>query len=179
MSKIVTYADVLSDFQHKWLHDRFRNPEMRWYYLDNVSTHDRQDRLEHHKPSLAITIFDRDNQFIDRELFFECKSLLDTIIFDLELSHLEMVRVRLGMYLPIGTVNTHNPIHRDRTTEHTTVLYYLDNNDGDTLWFDEDDNVVHRQSPKSNHAVVFDGLIRHASTNPSSGTRMTLNINLE
>ena len=62
---------------------------------------------------------------------------------------------------------------------HTTLIYYLDSNDGDTLFFDEDNKVIHRQSPEANQAVVFDGLIKHASTNPSSGTRLTLNMNLD
>ena len=103
---------------------------------------------------------------------------IQTIINALDLDHLSLLRVRLGMYLPFRNVDTHNPIHVDRHTPHTAVIYYLDSNDGDTLFFDGENKVIHRQSPNANQAVVFDGLIKHASTNPSSGTRLTLNLNL-
>lgn len=177
--EIVTYADVLSDYQHKWLYDRFRKPRMRWQYLDNVSSHVDQHDSNYHRPSLAMNIFDRDMKYFDENLFPECDCLIHTIIDALELNDLNLARVRLGMYLPFRNVDTHNPIHIDRVTPHTAVIYYLDSNDGDTLFFDENNKVIHRNSPKVNQAVVFDGLMKHASTNPSAGTRLTLNINLD
>jgi hypothetical protein len=177
--EIVTYADVLSDYQHRWLYDRFRKPKMRWQYLDNVSSHVDQNDPRYHRPSLAMNIFDRDMKYFDGDLYPECDCLIHTIVKELNLDHLNLARVRLGMYLPFRNVDTHNPIHVDRHTPHTTVIYYLDSNDGDTLFFDIDNKVIHRQSPEANQAVVFDGMIKHASTNPSSGTRLTLNINLD
>ena len=109
--EIVTYADILSDYQHKWLYNRFKKPRMRWQYLDNVSSHVDQNDSRYHRPSLAMNIFDRDMKYFDGDLYPECDCLIHTIIEALDLDHLDLARVRLGMYLPFRNVDTVSYTH--------------------------------------------------------------------
>ena len=59
------------------------------------------------------------------------------------------------------------------------ILYYINDADGDTFFFDSDGMIIHRETPERGKMVIFDGSIFHASSSPSKNIRMTLNINYE
>jgi ectoine hydroxylase-related dioxygenase (phytanoyl-CoA dioxygenase family) len=75
--------------------------------------------------------------------------------------------------------------HVDADKDHLVFLYYVNDSDGDTIFFNEKydgskiDNltVMSRVSPESGKAVVFDGRTYHASSSPSIGDyRCVINI---
>lgn len=87
-------------------------------------------------------------------------------------------RVRFGMYLPIINSSLHNNIHTDMEEPHTVCLYYVNDSDGDTFFFDDDNQIIERITPKKGRMVIFDGSILHASSMPvQSDYRISLNIN--
>ena len=57
------------------------------------------------------------------------------------------------------------------------ALYYPNNADGDTFFFDSNQKVIHREKPERGKIIVFDGQQYHSSSSPSKSTRWTLNIN--
>lgn len=85
--------------------------------------------------------------------------------------------------------------------DYKTILYYINTCDGDTLFFNkygikndngkiidtlEDvvdectpDQIIHRQTPKKNTAVVFDSKIMHCSIPSKTSNRFVINIVLE
>ena len=69
--------------------------------------------------------------------------------------------------------------HVDNEKPHDVVLYYINDADGDTFFFDKDMNVMHRETPERGKLVIFDGSTFHSSSAPSTNIRMTLNINYE
>ena len=73
----------------------------------------------------------------------------------------------------------HHNAHIDNENPHDVVLYYINDADGDTFFFDDKRNVIHRETPERGKMVIFDGSIFHASSSPSKNIRMTLNINYE
>jgi len=87
-----------------------------------------------------------------------------------------LYRARFGLYLPIKDAPEHNNIHVDMHQPHTVCLYYVNNSDGDTFFFDNNRKVVERVSPKKGRMVIFDGLTLHASSMPSNGYRISLNL---
>ena len=88
----------------------------------------------------------------------------------------DLVRARLGLYLPVPGPE-HNTPHRDQEYPHTVLLYYVNDSDGDTFFFDNKKKIKDRVTPKQNRLVIFDGSTRHASSNPSHGYRISLNLN--
>ena len=88
-------------------------------------------------------------------------------------------RIRLGLHLPTVNKPLHNNPHIDSQDPHVVVLYYVNDVDGDTFFFDEDMNITNRVSPKMGKAVMFDGFIRHSSSIPTTGTRITVNFNYD
>jgi hypothetical protein len=72
--------------------------------------------------------------------------------------------------------NPHNK-HVDRDDNHLVALYYINDSDGDTIFFDGDD-VIHREPVERGKLVVFNGQGKyHASSSPSKNIRLTLNVN--
>ena len=67
--------------------------------------------------------------------------------------------------------------HVDDDRPHIVGLYYPNDADGDTFFFDGDQNVIHRESPERGKMVTFDGKQYHSSSSPTTGVRFTLNIN--
>jgi hypothetical protein len=76
--------------------------------------------------------------------------------------------------------------HVDFTTPHMTMIYYVNDCDGDTVFFEEKytgvnvntkKTVSRRITPKKNKCVIFDGLNYHTGSVPSLSNRVVLNIN--
>lgn len=81
--------------------------------------------------------------------------------------------------------------HVDWFKPHTSILYYLNDCDADTFFFDakintmEDYsnastrklNIIKRVTPKKNRAVLFDGSILHSASASTKFKRVTVNLN--
>ena len=70
----------------------------------------------------------------------------------------------------------HN-FHIDQQFPHIVALYYVNDADGDTFFFDNHGQEIHRETPERGKMVIFDGSTYHSSSPPSKNVRMTLNIN--
>ena len=67
---------------------------------------------------------------------------------------------------------THHAPHVDLNIPHTSLIYYVNDADGDTLFFDEDyETQIDSVTPKKGRAVLFNGLIPHAAGIPTLGPR--------
>jgi hypothetical protein len=72
--------------------------------------------------------------------------------------------------------NYHTP-HLDGPEGYLTAIYYVNDSDGDTMFFDDHMNIIHRQEPKKNTLIVFPSNIFHASSPPRE-TKFRSNINI-
>ena len=72
----------------------------------------------------------------------------------------------------------HN-IHTDNPNPHIVGLYYPNDSDGDTFFFDDDLNVIHKEPVARGKMIVFDGRWKHSSSSPTKNIRFSLNINYE
>ena len=79
---------------------------------------------------------------------------------------------------PHRTGIPHNA-HVDQNYPHIVGLYYPNDSDGDTFFFDDDLNVIHREPVERGKMVVFDGKWKHSSSSPTKNIRYSLNINYE
>lgn len=93
----------------------------------------------------------------------------------------QIFRSRARLTLPNDRLAEHERIdnpHRDYSTPHHVLLYYVNTTDGDTVMFDGN-KVVERIPPKRGRAIIFDGSILHASSTPSLSPRIVINNNIQ
>ena len=67
--------------------------------------------------------------------------------------------------------------HTDKPIPHWVCLYYLNDSEGDTIFYDSSGEEINRVSPKKGRIAFFDGLIVHSGSRPTSNHRKALNIN--
>jgi len=102
--------------------------------------------------------------------------LVDVIDVDCEIT-----RCKINM----NTIDTrfenkyHTPHIDNAFEEQITALYYINDSDGDTFFFDNKGNITERITPKKGKLVWWKGKIFHAKSSPiKSLNRLVLNINL-
>ena len=67
-------------------------------------------------------------------------------------------------------------IHTDQDNPHWVCIYYINDSDGDTVFFNEQKEEIKRVSPKKGRIIFFDGQILHTGSTPSK-TRVLINFN--
>ena len=98
----------------------------------------------------------------------------------LNMSNLDIYRMKVNLLMPYPNAPEYHVPHQDvawgeRGREYKSFLYYLNDSDGDTFFFDDQNNIIQRQTPKANTMIEFNSRILHASSNPTQGPRYVLN----
>lgn len=116
-----------------------------------------------------------------------------------------LIRIKIGLHTAQQTYNTNDPHVDNIVFPHYVILYYVNDSDGDTIFYDQeydgygeridDTNTTEyidklmemhkgewkenlRVTPKANTAVIFTGEHFHSSTNPvNTNRRVTINLN--
>ena len=103
-------------------------------------------------------------------------------LFELEKSY-NIHRLRWCLTTSLNKIHRHTP-HTDIFLDgahipHKVILFYLNDSDGDTYFYDKEHKIIDSVTLKANRAVLFDGSILHSSSKPIKfPRRIVLNINL-
>ena len=102
-----------------------------------------------------------------------------------ELKTYNVFSLRWGMTTTINKIHRHTPhtdmqLHSgDDLIPYKVILFYLNDSDGDTYFYDKEHKIIDSVTPKENRAVLFDGSMLHSSSKPIKfARRIMLNINL-
>ena len=138
------------------------------YLFDNREKEPKSDYYDQIAPLLRRNVQKKFNIEIDEELRLRVNFLIDR-------PHLK---------------NTYSTPHVDHKTPHYTMIYYVNDADGDTYLFKEfaDENfkrdhiyikktLERRVTPKKGKAVIFNGFRYHAAGNPTITNRVVINYN--
>lgn len=170
--------DVLPQEQADWLARTVIRKSSKWGYIDDSSGTVPDGARKF--PSFARPVFNDEDarKIIDQQWMDLLECPLYTLAEKGGQDIKKMTRVRLGLHVPDGSwTGPHGP-HVDQTRPHIVILYYCNDSDGDTFFFDRDHKtIIDRVSPKKNRMVVFDGMIPHASSYPTTPYRVTINLN--
>lgn len=107
------------------------------------------------------------------QLIPEVEKKLDKKVIDL-------FRVKGNLTLPSTLPSdTYNVPHKDQEEGWISLLYYVNDADGDTVFFDDDKNIYSIVPPKANRVAVFDSNIYHCTMNNQTfDRRMVINYTL-
>ena len=92
----------------------------------------------------------------------------------------DVILGRIYITVPHNTDQKNYEPHTDLPYKHMVVLYYVNDADGDTVFFDNNNNnIIKSVSPKKGRAVSFDGSILHGGGIPTKGPRCIVNYDLD
>jgi len=95
----------------------------------------------------------------------------------LNINFIDIIAARLFITVPHKTKLEYYAPHTDRPEEHLGLIYYVNDSDGDTVFF-KNKEIIKRVSPKKGRIVLFDGNTFHSGGFPTDNPRCIVNFNL-
>jgi hypothetical protein len=114
------------------------------------------------------------------------EKMIDHLCNSFGVHYERVVRAKLNLTMPVPgyTKDSYCGPHTDFDDPHLVLLYYINDSDGDTIFFEKPDDpfkdqlkIAHRVTPKKGRCVLFDGSIYHTQAHPIN-TRVRLNLNV-
>ena len=178
------FDNIISKKDQKFIKNNLLdNANFPWSYVSDVSkkdnTHQRRPGFKH--------IFKNYN--LIEPILVNTRAKLNKVLYAKD----EILEARSFLQLPLDKNFIGKGVdtpHLDRTEPHLVVLYYVNDSDGDTIFYDykskdendipyfEDIKELKRIKPKQGRVVVFDGLYWHTAEQPRDDIRCIININL-
>ena len=174
MEKLIEiYDNILSPKLVDYIENFIAYPpqDFRYNFLSNVV----DNSLPYVQPGLTHPLSSHGtppskyNTFFNQILYDFC--FTQNII----LKDIYMTRTFLQFPSPHG-VPREEKIHTDLNFPHWVCLYYVNDSDGDTILYKDDEKTeIKRISPKKGRIVFFDGSIKHCGSFPSKNYRSIIN----
>jgi len=181
---------IAENFFQPYLQKKYKN----FFFGDQIAWNFNQHATSDQKEYYGLNVKE-DSSFahILDETQKDSKVFLDQVKsnirekFGIEVKETLRARLRFSMPNPLYEDDWYLPPHTDFKTPHKTLIYYINDNDAETLFFnkkydsefkyDEEMKVIKKIKPKQGTAVLFDGLIFHAARASRTKLRMLLNFN--
>jgi hypothetical protein len=90
----------------------------------------------------------------------------------------KLIRIKANLQLPQSREeNQYNTPHVDNYSPHMVAIYYVNESDASTLFFDKDFYVYKKVQSKRGRMIVFSGDNYHAGQPPTKNPRIIINYN--
>jgi hypothetical protein len=177
------------------IYNTVTNIEFDWHYNPNISIPEKEitEKAMINDSNIRDTgafvhSFHSNQQKFDTRYY---ESVLPIMYFveketDLKVFNVERVR---GVFAPKEPhlKGFYNVPHIDNELPHKTLIYYVNDNDGDTILFKEKyisgivntskKTIDYSVEPKKGRILIFDGLTFHTGKIPSNNIKLLLNFN--
>jgi len=161
---------------YKLLSNRIQGPYgyFPWYLSSNIAYSDKKD--EYVDPNnfgfahffTSISKSPNENAVIISQYGYPLLSILHNACAQVGVNLLNLYQGRAFMLTPSISPGKASGIHTDLDFPHQVCLYYFNDSDGDTVFFDNDGKEMYRNTPKKNTAIMFDGNIPHTNETPTN-----------
>ena len=180
MIKIID--NTLNDSLLISIQETIESGEMPWFFEENSAYSDDKELVKRTPLNFSFSHMAL-NKEIGKEAHSPLYDMTNSIglilkdLFELEKTY-NVFRLRWGMTTTLNKIHKHDP-HTDFSIPHKVILFYLNDSDGDTYFYDKEHKIIDSVTPKVNRAVLFDGSILHSSSKPIEfARRIVLNIDL-
>jgi len=189
---IQQFENVLTNEMADSIEQHMLSTNFDWKYVSSISGDCVNDEAKANDPNIK----DCDgfmHMFVnDGDILSDQASILAEIITAMEkrlnktVDKVERSRAVL-LYKNPTFGDFHQGPHTDYEIPHMVMIYYVNDSDGDTIFFEErhtgvtnnnKKTISERISPKKNKCIVFDGLQYHTGSIPKDNHRVFININL-
>ena len=90
----------------------------------------------------------------------------------------DILYARIFLTLPYETELSYHAPHIDLPYSHFSMIYYVNDADGETIFCDNNNNIVKRVMPKKGRVALFNGSILHSAGIPKKDSRCIVNFNI-
>jgi hypothetical protein len=186
--------NFLDDADFQTLKTHIESPDFPWFYVSTVSLPpgaDMPDPMSQETFGYNHMVYNHEDE--SKSYMFRAMPPILVKFEELFNTKIQkLLRIRMGMKHPkigFGPDNYNLP-HVDYFYPHSTLIYYINDSDGDTRIFDQvfdgtdeptDFIVKARIAPKANRMLYLEnGFVYHTAANPiHHDRRMVININLQ
>jgi hypothetical protein len=132
--------------QFKELQKRILSPSMPWYYISNISVPTylmADDPLAIESPAIQTKLYDREME-TETEEYLTLKPYFTYMMHKLGYTNNNLLRIRAVSTWPQKgvTEENYNIPHVDQSGPHQTIVFYLNDADGDTRLFHQKQQVL-------------------------------------
>ena len=174
MEKFVeVYDNILSPNLVNYIENFITSPpkDFQYGYLHNVANNN--DPQFH--PGLVHSLSHNSQPLSNYNSFFN--QILYSFCFSQNIVIKNIYKTRSFLQFPLpSSFSKKEIIHTDIDIPHMVCLYYVNDSDGDTVLYEDDEKTeIKRVSPKKGRIVFFDGSIKHCGSYPTKTYRSIVN----
>ena len=162
MIKIIN--NFLSKEKANILEQDFMGHLIPWFWNDSTTNID--DKIKHTTKNtidLGQFVHSIKSEEMTSSIFEGFKKVVNNINYN----NLIRIKANLNSNKTGYKKSSHQPIHYDsHSTGYKSLIYYVNNSDGDTIFFNDNLKEIKRVNPKKGRAVLFDSNILHCGSNP-------------
>jgi hypothetical protein len=167
INDVKIYDNILNEEEKYLLENYCKNNKHLFKYIKNIAyeTDENLPGWVLHQSNIDTEI----NEIIEKLQLNVCKKI--------NLEFVKNYRYKINLTKPINLTEEEEKklIHKDRNVEHVSLIYYINEANGDTIIYKN--NEILKIIPKKGRAVVFDGKFEHYGKYPNIGERYIININ--
>jgi len=172
------FIEVYDNILPKYLEDSYEKDitsnSYPFLYGTNITYGGAPDRK--YSPAFTVPLCTNNPDFPKSNLNY-INQVVHRLSVNLNFSIINIIRTKVLLQIPSINI-TSDDIHVDLDIPHLVCLYYINDSDGDTILFDDNNNEIKRVTPKKGRIVFFDGSIKHCSSPPTKTHRAIINFNI-
>ena len=173
----------ISNSIEQWL---IYSQECKWNYSSSISNKSNDSTDGYYYCFFSIADSKKRSGDQREDMVFFLTQPLYSLTYHLGLQVFKCYESRAFLQKPQGkNIESLDGIHVDlvdrnkKLIPHWVCLYYVNDSDGDTIFFDENNKEIQRVSPKKGRIAFFDGAIPHCTTTPKDDIRTVLNFDFQ
>ena len=193
--------DIMSIENQNIILDFFEQDYVNWHYFDYVSSDVIVPYSETKFPAYTINMTEENEKY--NTILQIIKKMQYDICEKLDFKYMQNYRYKLNAYLPISdytSTELYRNIHVDAPVNHLVIIYYVNDNDAETLLFKNKrgydsmsnqktiseisdgnyDNIelINSIPHKKGSVLIFDGSTLHSAKWSNKKNRYNINLNL-
>jgi hypothetical protein len=185
---MIVIENIIEKNYQDFIEEQLFSSQFPWNFLNDVTWGNHKVDVKNKTQAFSHVFFDN-NQ--GNSYYYLVLPILLQALSKANLKMLNLIKIRSFLQLSNSNRREHNNPHVDHDFPHYDFLYYVNDADGDTFFFEETTEQIPRNSvteetkfvvkerfsPKKGTMVVFDGKQYHASSAPTEGKRCVINYN--
>jgi hypothetical protein len=162
MIKVI--KNFLSKEKANILEQDFMGHHIPWFWNDTTTNvNDKTKYNTKNTIDLGQFVHSIKSEEMTSSIFEGFKKVVNNINYD----NLIRIKANLNSNKTGYKKSSHQPIHNDtHFIGYKSLIYYVNDSDGDTIFFNDNLKEIKRVNPKKGKAVLFDSNILHCGSNP-------------